>query len=533
MPFESLYDVLGISSTAAQDEIKDAYRRQAMKWHPDRNPLNKQAAEELFKQIAYAYKVLSDPASRVEYDRWLTEQRQGVSAGAGANEHQNQNAGVSEDDAEQMFFEQMLDLAEELASRGFSAEKIVKTLVALDCPEAIAKAVAANAVKMTNQRPGSGKRQTRNQQDGAGIPHSLQSMSWDDAAPYYAAVYSEVEESSRMSDIEFAKKLTTTRIQLGILLLLSIVGQIILTRITDFNFVQHPSESAAYGMTILFSLCFFIWWRITDTRAFRVERAFRYYTKVFRNYHEPAARLSFMERWNFWAGFCWTYWLVYRRMAGYAFLGLIPLGIIAFFTAVLAGSSMALNTAISWCLIAVLGAVANRIYVSAAIKRIAQFSHLPKQQALEEIHKASKPRRGTWVWVTIPLLIAYVPATFFQIEANQQKIAALNEQQLIQEEARRNAAAEAQAKSEAETSARAQTEEQVAERKSFDIAIREMELRHPEFEPNHPRYSQKLVDEVIARMNGYVRQGNSRPNALKLAVSDMEREADAARAIQR
>jgi len=62
------YEILSVEKTASQEDVKRAYRRQAMKWHPDRNPGNAEAEAE-FKACAEAYEVLSDPERRQLYDR--------------------------------------------------------------------------------------------------------------------------------------------------------------------------------------------------------------------------------------------------------------------------------------------------------------------------------------------------------------------------------------------------------------------------------------------------------------------------------
>ena len=63
------YEVLGVNRDAGDDEIKKAYRKLAMKYHPDRNPDNKEA-EEKFKEAKEAYEMLSDPQKKAAYDRY-------------------------------------------------------------------------------------------------------------------------------------------------------------------------------------------------------------------------------------------------------------------------------------------------------------------------------------------------------------------------------------------------------------------------------------------------------------------------------
>ncbi len=72
MATRDYYDVLGVSKKAGDEEIKRAYRKLAMKYHPDRNP-NKKEAEERFKEINEAYAVLSDKEKRKQYDTFGAE----------------------------------------------------------------------------------------------------------------------------------------------------------------------------------------------------------------------------------------------------------------------------------------------------------------------------------------------------------------------------------------------------------------------------------------------------------------------------
>jgi len=77
------YEVLGVPKTASVDEIKSAYRKGALKWHPDRNPEHKEVAEVNFRECTEAYSVLSDSEKRQVYD---TYGHAGLSSSAGATD---------------------------------------------------------------------------------------------------------------------------------------------------------------------------------------------------------------------------------------------------------------------------------------------------------------------------------------------------------------------------------------------------------------------------------------------------------------
>jgi molecular chaperone DnaJ len=64
------YEILAVARDATGDQIKSAYRKAALKWHPDRNPENKADAEHRFREASEAYSVLSDPQKRATYDRY-------------------------------------------------------------------------------------------------------------------------------------------------------------------------------------------------------------------------------------------------------------------------------------------------------------------------------------------------------------------------------------------------------------------------------------------------------------------------------
>mmetsp|Transcript_7757 Transcript_7757/g.16701 ORF Transcript_7757/g.16701 Transcript_7757/m.16701 type:complete len:325 (+) Transcript_7757:272-1246(+) len=78
------YSILGVAKGADENELKKSYRKLAMKWHPDKNPDNREQAEAKFKEVSEAYEVLSDPQKREIYDKFGEEGlKNGMGGGGG------------------------------------------------------------------------------------------------------------------------------------------------------------------------------------------------------------------------------------------------------------------------------------------------------------------------------------------------------------------------------------------------------------------------------------------------------------------
>jgi len=118
--FKDYYSVLGINKKASADEIKKAFRKLAVKYHPDRNPNNKQA-EEKFKEISEAYEVLGDADKRKKYDQfgqyWQQVGKSGASPWGNAGTTNSRNTNVNFDDFDFSQYANFDDFINELLGR--------------------------------------------------------------------------------------------------------------------------------------------------------------------------------------------------------------------------------------------------------------------------------------------------------------------------------------------------------------------------------------------------------------------------------
>ena len=107
MDFKDYYKILGISKTASADEVKKAYRKLAIKYHPDKNP-NDKLAEEKFKEITESNETLKDDKKRKEYDALALDyknyQQSGGKSGFDGYSQKNQSANNKEQHFEQASF---------------------------------------------------------------------------------------------------------------------------------------------------------------------------------------------------------------------------------------------------------------------------------------------------------------------------------------------------------------------------------------------------------------------------------------------
>lgn len=148
----TLYATLGVQSDATMDEIKRAYRRAAMKWHPDRNLGREAEAHAAFQEIRDAYAILSDAGQRQIYDEVFEQEMQRWQAEREAREEQEREAQREGQRVAQERYEKMVAIAMRFADDGHNRDVIFGVLLGRDCEVELAARVADSAWALQESR---------------------------------------------------------------------------------------------------------------------------------------------------------------------------------------------------------------------------------------------------------------------------------------------------------------------------------------------------------------------------------------------
>lgn len=138
----TLYATLGVQPTATLDEIKRAYRRAAMKWHPDRNPGREAESHTAFQEIRDAYAILSDAVQRQVYDEVFEREMQRWQAECEAQQEQEREVEREAQRAAQEHYEKMVAIAMRFADEGHNRDVIFGVLLGRDCQAELAARIA-------------------------------------------------------------------------------------------------------------------------------------------------------------------------------------------------------------------------------------------------------------------------------------------------------------------------------------------------------------------------------------------------------
>ncbi|HZZ01939.1 J domain-containing protein [Paraburkholderia sp.] len=129
----TLYDTLGVHVHATEEEIKRAYRKAAMKWHPDRNNGAEEVARATFQEIKDAYAILSDAAQRKVYDAVYTEQMRGWEAQRARQQKAQADREAAARAADEAAYAEMVSLAMRFADDGHNRDVLFGVLLGRRC----------------------------------------------------------------------------------------------------------------------------------------------------------------------------------------------------------------------------------------------------------------------------------------------------------------------------------------------------------------------------------------------------------------
>jgi curved DNA-binding protein CbpA len=148
----TLYDTLGVQANATDDEIKRAYRKAAMKWHPDRNHGAEESARAAFQEIKDAYAILSDAAQRKVYDQVYAEQMRGWEAQRARHQQAEAKREAAARAADEAAYAEMVSVAIRFADEGHNRDVLFGVLLGRQCEPRRAAQIADSVAALQASR---------------------------------------------------------------------------------------------------------------------------------------------------------------------------------------------------------------------------------------------------------------------------------------------------------------------------------------------------------------------------------------------
>jgi len=148
----TLYETLGVCEDASDDEIKRAYRKAAMRAHPDRNQGREAAAHEAFQEIKEAYSILSDPDQRRVYDAVFAEEMGKAHRREAQAARERAQRAERQAQAERDRYEKYVAQAMRYAERGHNRDTVFGVLLGRGCDEALAARIADGVAAFSASR---------------------------------------------------------------------------------------------------------------------------------------------------------------------------------------------------------------------------------------------------------------------------------------------------------------------------------------------------------------------------------------------
>jgi curved DNA-binding protein CbpA len=148
----TLYDTLGVRADATDDELKRAYRKAAMQWHPDRNGGPEDVARAAFQEIKDAYAILSDPAQRKVYDEVFAQQMRDWGHHREQEEQLRAEREAAAQAAADAEYAEIVTLAMRFATEGYNRDVVFGVLLARPCEVQLANRVADSVCALHTSR---------------------------------------------------------------------------------------------------------------------------------------------------------------------------------------------------------------------------------------------------------------------------------------------------------------------------------------------------------------------------------------------